>query len=94
MPNVPSLSAKYGFQKPNDPRSLDLMNAAASSVLKELPDIIVAYGVSDEYRLFHPKLGSVDRLWMRSFVFDRACKLFDRRERYVQISTKPQTGLR
>jgi tRNA(His) 5'-end guanylyltransferase len=34
------------------------MNAAAKAVLTELPDIVIAYGISDEYRyslLFSPK---------------------------------------
>lgn len=44
------LSDKYKFEKPNDRRALDLMNAAAVSVMKALPDLIIAYGVSDEYR--------------------------------------------
>lgn len=44
------LSDKYGFEKPNDRRALDLMNAAAVDVMKELPDLNIAYGVSDEYR--------------------------------------------
>lgn len=44
------LCAKYDFEKPNDRRALDLMNAAARAVVTELPDITVAYGVSDEYR--------------------------------------------
>ena len=44
------LSTKYDFLKPNDQNALDLMNASASAVVKELPDIILAYGVSDEYR--------------------------------------------
>jgi len=43
-------SAKYAFEKPNDRRALDLMNAAAKAVLTELPDIVIAYGISDEYR--------------------------------------------
>jgi hypothetical protein len=43
-------SAKHGFEKPNDRRALDLMNAAARGVVTELPDITIAYGVSDEYR--------------------------------------------
>jgi len=46
------LSDRYGFVKPNDCRALDLMNAAAVEVMKELPDLCVAYGVSDEYRYF------------------------------------------
>lgn len=56
-------SAKHGFEKPNDRRALDLMNAAACAVLSELPDITIAYGVSDEY----------------SFVFHKTCTLFGRR---------------
>ncbi|KAH9893033.1 tRNAHis guanylyltransferase [Xylariomycetidae sp. FL2044] len=55
--------AKYGFEKPNDRRAIDLMNAAAKIVVTELPDITIAYGVSDEY----------------SFVFHKNCSLFDRR---------------
>ncbi|KAF2093472.1 tRNA guanylyltransferase [Rhizodiscina lignyota] len=57
------LSAKYEFGKPNDRRALDLMNAAAVGVMKELPDLVVGYGVSDEY----------------SFVFHKDCVLFERR---------------
>ncbi|OKL55937.1 tRNA(His) guanylyltransferase [Talaromyces atroroseus] len=57
------LSDKYGFEKPNDRRALDLMNAAAVSVMKDLPDLTIAYGVSDEY----------------SFVFHPNCELFERR---------------
>ncbi|KAL1983338.1 hypothetical protein VTN96DRAFT_10479 [Rasamsonia emersonii] len=57
------LSDKYGFEKPNDRRALDLMNAAAVDVMKELPDLNIAYGVSDEY----------------SFVFHPSCQLFERR---------------
>ncbi|KAG9235447.1 tRNAHis guanylyltransferas-like protein Thg1 [Amylocarpus encephaloides] len=56
-------SAKYAFEKPNDRRALDLMNAAAKAVLADLPDIVIAYGISDEY----------------SFVFHRSCALFERR---------------
>lgn len=44
------LSDHYAFIKPNDRRALDLMNAAAVEVMKELPDLCIAYGVSDEYR--------------------------------------------
>jgi len=43
-------SDKYAFTKPNDRRALDLMNAAAENVVRELPDIVIAYGISDEYR--------------------------------------------
>ena len=43
-------SDKYAFEKPNDRRALELMNAAAKAVMAELPDIVIAYGISDEYR--------------------------------------------
>ncbi|MCJ1245984.1 tRNA-His guanylyltransferase [Trapelia coarctata] len=58
------VSRKYEFEKPNDRRALDLMNAATAAVMKELPDIFLAYGISDEV----------------SFAFDKNCNLFDRRE--------------
>ncbi|OTA64222.1 tRNAHis guanylyltransferase [Hypoxylon sp. EC38] len=57
------LCAKYNFEKPNDRRALDLMNAAAKAVMSEIHDITIAYGVSDEY----------------SFVFHKTCTLFERR---------------
>ncbi|TGO30712.1 hypothetical protein BPAE_0004g00390 [Botrytis paeoniae] len=56
-------SDKYAFEKPNDRRALDLMNAAAKAVMMEMPDIVIAYGISDEY----------------SFVFHKSCVLFERR---------------
>jgi len=39
------------------------MNAAAKAVMTELPEIVIAYGISDEY----------------SFVFHKSCALFERR---------------
>ncbi|RMZ77617.1 hypothetical protein DV738_g4304, partial [Chaetothyriales sp. CBS 135597] len=57
------LSKHYTFAKPNDARALGLMNAAAEHVLRSIPDIVLAYGVSDEF----------------SFVFDRDTGLFERR---------------
>ncbi|OAL40626.1 hypothetical protein AYO20_00362 [Fonsecaea nubica] len=57
------LSTFYDFRKPNDPRALRLMNHAASHVVASMPEIAVAYGVSDEF----------------SFVFDRVATLFERR---------------
>ena len=47
---VRRLCAKYAFEKPNDRRALELMNAAATGLMAELPDIILAYGISDEFR--------------------------------------------
>jgi len=49
-PDNSRLCTKYGFEKPNDRRALDLMNAAAKAVTSEISDITIAYGVSDEYR--------------------------------------------
>lgn len=47
---ISRLSAEYRFGKPNDRNALELMNAAATAVMKELPDISCAYGISDEFR--------------------------------------------
>ena len=44
------MCTRYNFEKPNDRRALDLMNTAAKAVIADLPDITIAYGVSDEYR--------------------------------------------
>lgn len=44
------MCARYNFEKPNDRRALDVMNAAAKAVVADIPDIVIAYGVSDEYR--------------------------------------------
>lgn len=41
------------------------MNEAAKFIMTEIPELVIAYGVSDEY----------------SFVFHESCKLFERRER-------------
>jgi tRNA(His) guanylyltransferase len=48
------LSKKYNFKKPNDPEALRLMNDAAKAVMMELTDLVMAYGVSDEYRSVPP----------------------------------------
>ncbi|XP_050303502.1 probable tRNA(His) guanylyltransferase [Anthonomus grandis grandis] len=42
-------SKKHNFEKPNDPRALNLMNKAASVVLEDYKDVLIAYGQSDEY---------------------------------------------
>lgn len=44
------MCSRYGFEKPNDRRALDVMNAAAKAVMTDLPEISIGYGVSDEYR--------------------------------------------
>jgi tRNA(His) guanylyltransferase len=56
-------TTRYNFEKPNDRRGIDLMNAAAKAVMGEVPDLVIAYGISDEY----------------SFVFHRSSTLFERR---------------
>ncbi|CUS11726.1 unnamed protein product [Tuber aestivum] len=59
-----NFSASQKFQKPNDSRALDLMNASAAATLKAIPEILIAYGASDEF----------------SFLLSRECALFNRRE--------------
>lgn len=57
-------SEAHGFVKPNDGRALELMNHAARHVMNDLrPDIVMAFGESDEY----------------SFLFRRSCTLYKRR---------------
>lgn len=48
-------SQVHKFEKPNDETALNLMNSCASLVLEEYPDIVFAYGYSDEYR-YHSHL--------------------------------------
>lgn len=57
-------TTEHAYQKPNDSRGLSLMNAAAMAVVNEFsPDLLLAYGQSDEY----------------SFVVARESALFRRR---------------
>ncbi|KAF2323620.1 hypothetical protein GH714_036359 [Hevea brasiliensis] len=42
-------SEVHEFERPNDEKALNLMNACAISVLEEYPDIVFSYGFSDEY---------------------------------------------
>lgn len=58
------LSRFYEFSKPNDQRALETMTLAALGVVRNVQDIIAAYGDSDEY----------------SFVFEPSSRLFERRE--------------
>ncbi|KAJ3547973.1 hypothetical protein NMY22_g1442 [Coprinellus aureogranulatus] len=53
----------HEFQKPNDLRALQLMDHAARSVMEEYPDIVLAFGESDEY----------------SFLFKKSTSLYNRR---------------
>ena len=58
------------------------MNAAATAVLGELSDIKIAYGLSDEFRYIQLLRGLSHRLAETdSFILDKTCSLFNRRER-------------
>ncbi|XP_050292459.1 tRNA(His) guanylyltransferase 1-like isoform X1 [Quercus robur] len=48
-------SEVHEFEKPDDGRVLNLMNACATAVLEEYPDIVFSYGFSDEYSFFFKK---------------------------------------
>lgn len=81
--NYSRLTTKYKFEKPNDRAALDLMNEAARAVMKELPDLVLAYGNSDEFRYAALHELCVKNLLTRcSFVFHKDCMLFERRARY------------
>ena len=54
----------YNFEKPNDAKALEVINLAAKRLMETMPDIIMAYGDSDEY----------------SFLLRKECDLFERRE--------------
>uniref|UniRef100_A0A2P2JXM4 tRNA(His) guanylyltransferase n=1 Tax=Rhizophora mucronata TaxID=61149 RepID=A0A2P2JXM4_RHIMU len=61
--NFRRFSEEHKFERPNDLKALELMNACATSVLEEYPDIVFSYGFSDEY----------------SFVFKKTTKFYQRR---------------
>lgn len=42
-------SQVHNFEKPNDEHALQLLNECSTDMLEEFPDIIFAYGMSDEY---------------------------------------------
>lgn len=76
------LSSKYKFEKPNHRPALELMNAAAKGMMEELPELILAYGMSDEYRYFLVVPRCFEILAnSQSFVFHEDCTLFERRAR-------------
>ncbi|PAV16487.1 tRNAHis guanylyltransferase [Pyrrhoderma noxium] len=60
----------HEFQKPNDERGLRLMDAAAKAVMEEFPDIVLAFGESDEY----------------SFLLRRSAALYTRRQSKIVTS--------
>ncbi|TFK22777.1 tRNAHis guanylyltransferase [Coprinopsis marcescibilis] len=57
-------SAEHNFEKPNDVRALQLMDHAARDVMEEYPDIVLAFGESDEY----------------SFLLKKSTSLYNRRQ--------------
>lgn len=48
--NMCRFSSDHAFEKPNDRRSLDLMNRCAMHVMHEFGDVVYSYGQSDEFR--------------------------------------------
>ncbi|GMM31454.1 tRNA guanylyltransferase [Martiniozyma asiatica (nom. inval.)] len=70
-------TSHYDFCKPNDPLALGVMNDAARQLMMSFPDIIMAYGDSDEY----------------SFLLRRDTELFNRREeKIVSVLTSAFTA--
>ena len=73
------------------------MNAAAEGVMREISDLVLAYGVSDEFRYvvlmievagLRPSCGiCLAHDSDHSFIFHKGCNLFERRERYVPGGT-------
>ncbi|KAG6897011.1 hypothetical protein C0992_004655 [Termitomyces sp. T32_za158] len=57
-------SEKHNFAKPNDVRALQLMDHAARDVMEQYPDIVLAFGESDEY----------------SFLLRKSTDLYNRRQ--------------
>eukprot|EP01134_Creolimax_fragrantissima_P006589 CFRG6589T1 len=55
---------QHDFEKPSDIRCIELMNHAARSVMKVFPEMVLAYGQSDEY----------------SFIFPPKCNVYGRRK--------------
>eukprot|EP00922_Rhytidocystis_sp_ex-Travisia-forbesii_P005536 GHVS01008065.1.p1 GENE.GHVS01008065.1~~GHVS01008065.1.p1 ORF type:complete len:428 (-),score=99.11 GHVS01008065.1:178-1461(-) len=62
--NFAGFTRQHWYDKPNDIRGSQLMNAAAEHVMQMLGDVVIAYGQSDEY----------------SFLFPRHTKLYQRRK--------------
>ena len=57
-------TAVHNFKKPDDERALHLMNRCASAIMHDFPEMVLAYGQSDEY----------------SFVLKRDARVYQRRE--------------
>ncbi|KAJ7190751.1 Thg1 C terminal domain-containing protein [Mycena pura] len=52
-------SEMHGFSKPNDVRALALMDHAAGNLLEQHPDIVLAFGQSDEFSFLIRKSASL-----------------------------------
>lgn len=91
-----SFSEKHGFEKPNDDKALNLMNACAIKVLENFSDVIFAYGFNDEYRYdafltirqlcpFSSPLNSLMMSYndLCSFVLKKETTFYQRRARFV-----------
>jgi tRNA(His) guanylyltransferase len=76
----------HRFQRPNDDRALHLMNHCAAEVVRTFRDIVIAIGMSDEFRCqlpphaqrAHTRRRMTDE-FILSFVFKRDTALFSRR---------------
>ena len=65
-----SFAQRHGWLKPNDDRALQLMNAAACALMAAYPEVVLAYGQSDEF----------------SFVLPPSCALYGRRREKLSSS--------
>ncbi|KAK9820495.1 hypothetical protein WJX72_010876 [[Myrmecia] bisecta] len=70
-------TSAHKFEKPNDVRALQLMDACAKEVMREFGDIRIAYGESDEY----------------SFIFHKSTHMYGRRSsKLVALTVSCFTG--
>ncbi|AFZ80354.1 hypothetical protein BEWA_032070 [Theileria equi strain WA] len=65
-----NFSDRHNFRKPNEPRALSLINAAACHVMSKFGDILLAYGHSDEY----------------SFLLKKNSRMYNRRQQKILSS--------
>nr|XP_053632195.1 uncharacterized protein LOC128688381 [Cherax quadricarinatus]XP_053632197.1 uncharacterized protein LOC128688381 [Cherax quadricarinatus] len=54
-------SERHKFAKPNDDRSIELMNKAALKVMQHFPDVVLSYGQSDEYSFVINRYSKMER---------------------------------
>lgn len=80
---IPRFSDAHDFEKPNDVRALDLMNRAAKAVMDEFPDIVLAFGESDEFRSVRGD-NPIEHCANSSFLMRRTATVYGRRRRQVE----------